>query len=114
MRNKLLDKNGNFITNPKYTEIKKLHKMLSEAGIPHTFEKNMDGWQVCYPDVPRVSDECVMDAIQHYGSYGKDENLLEIMGLLTEEEAEQDSVAGWLTAENVFERIKKHWEEAKK
>lgn len=32
------------------------------------------------------------------------------MGLLTPEEAEQDSVCGWLTADNVFERIKKHWE----
>lgn len=100
------DKNGQYITNPKYTEIKRLHKMLDEAGIPHTFEKFMDGWQVCYPS----NDGRVMDAIQHFGSYGRDQNLLEIMGLLTPEEAQHDSVAGWLTAENVFERIREHYE----
>jgi hypothetical protein len=33
--------------------------------------------------------------------------LLEIKVLLTEEEAERDTIVGWLTAENVFERIKK-------
>jgi hypothetical protein len=31
------------------------------------------------------------------------------MGLLTEEESECDSVVGWLTAEQVFERWHKHW-----
>ena len=29
---------------------------------------------------------------------------------MTPEEIESDSVCGWLTAENVFERIKKHYE----
>lgn len=107
------DESGNFKTNPKYTEIIRLHEMLEKAGIPHGLGKYMDGWQICYPTATRTSKKCVMDAIQHFGSYGKDENLLEIMGLLTEEEAEHDSVAGYLTAENVFERIKKHWEEQK-
>lgn len=56
-----------------------------------------------------------MDAIEHYGSYGKDEDKLEIMGLLTPDEEEHDSVLGYLTAEDVFERIRKHhngeWDE---
>lgn len=101
------DSEGRYITNPKYTEIIRLHEMLDKAGIPHTFEKFMDGWQVCYPQ----GEDCVMDAIQHCGSYGRELNLLEIMGLLTTEEAEHDSVVGWLNAEDVFERIRKHYSE---
>ena len=104
------DENGNFVTNPKYTEIIRLHEMLEEAGIPHTFEKMFDGYQVCYP-VHRNDYHCVMDAIEHHGSYGCDEDLLEIMGLLTPEEEENYSVLGFLTAENVLNRIKAHYEQ---
>jgi hypothetical protein len=50
-----------------------------------------------------------MDAIEHYGSYGNSCDELEIMGLLTPEEVEYDSVVGYLTAEDVFERIRKHY-----
>ena len=105
----IIDENGRYILNNKYTEILKLDKMLDEAEIPHTLERSMDGWQVCYPDV----DNCVADAIEFYGSYGSEENLLEIMGLLTPEEAEHDSVLGHLTAENVFERMRAHYEATK-
>ena len=45
------------------------------------------------------------------GTYGSEEDKLEITGLLTEIEEEEDSVRGWLTAEEVFKRIKKHIEE---
>ena len=49
-----------------------------------------------------------------YG-YGSEKGLLEISGLMTDEEYEKenDSVLGYLTAENVFARIKKHWESEK-
>lgn len=93
--------------NPAYREILKLDQMLTDAHIPHTLRRIFDGWQVCYPN-ERSDDNCVMDAIEHFGSYGKDEDRLEIMGLLTPEEEEGDSVLGHLTAEEVFERIKKH------
>lgn len=106
---KLIDKYGNYILNERYTEILKLDKMLEEAEIPHTLTRSRDGWQVFYPDV----DNCVADAIEFYGSYGSEEDLLEIMGLLTPEEAEHDSVLGHLTAENVFERMRAHYEDAK-
>lgn len=99
------DVTGEWSTNPSYQEILKLNKMLTDANIPHTLDKLFDGWQVCYPTV----DERVMDAIQHYGSYGRDNDTLEIMGLLIPDEAEWDSVAGHLTAEEVFERIRKHY-----
>jgi hypothetical protein len=106
-------------------EIHRLHEMLTEAGIEHTFNDRTPtgyngkinwGYQVCvyYPDGERM-----ISAIEGYGSYGfggwdhgtlgsdeKDGDLIEIMGLLTPEESEHDSVVGYLTAEEVFRRIK--------
>lgn len=101
----------------KYTEIFKLKGMLEKANIPfdwrdgtHIFECiGEEKYQIEYPCTYRDGErECSI--IQGYGTYGAEQNLLEIMGLLTPEESEQDSVCGWLSAENVFERIKKHWE----
>lgn len=46
------------------------------------------------------------DAICHYGSYGYDKGLLEIMGDIVDEKKDGDSVAGWLTAEGVIKRVK--------
>ena len=98
---------GTWNSNPRYKEILKLDKMLSEANISHTLTPNMDGWQVWYPNAN--PSENVMDAIEHSGSYGRECDLIEIMGLLTPEEAQYDSVKGNLTAEDVFERIRKHY-----
>lgn len=95
-----------YFTDPNYKEILKLDNMLTEANIPHTLDKFLDGWQVCYPC--RIGPNTVMDAIEHHGSYGNSDDKLEIMGLLTPEESEYDSVLGHLTAEEVFERIRKH------
>lgn len=96
------DENGNLALNEHYTEIVRLHEMLSDANIPHEFRRMFDGYQIIYPGEVRVSD-----AIQHGGSYGSDQNLVEIMGL-TESE---DGVEGYLTAEDVFERYSRHYAE---
>lgn len=46
-------------------------------------------------------------------SYGHENDCIEISGLLTEEEYSYgDSVKGDLTTEDVFERIKAHWDKA--
>ena len=114
-------------------EIHRLHEMLTEAGIEHKWiDRTPPGWdrleiagkmprvnwgyQICvyYPDGKRM-----ISAIEGYGSYGygsgdhglfgtneKDGDLIEIMGLLTPEEQQYDSVVGYLTAEEVFRRIK--------
>lgn len=58
-----------------------------------------------------VNDEdgnYLWDAICHYGSYGYEEGLLEIYGSIVDIEKENDSVVGWLTAEDVIKRIEQH------
>lgn len=105
----LFDADGKYITDNRYQEILRLDAMLTEKQIPHTCQKFMDGWQVIYPE---DGEKRVMDAIEHFGSYGEEEDLLEIMGLLTPEEEKDDNVLGYLTAEEVCKRIEQHWEEA--
>lgn len=102
---------------PKYTEIFKLKEMLTSSGIPfdyrddtHIFEYiGEEKYQIEYP-CSYHNGERICSIVQGSGTYGAEQNLLEIMGLLTPEESKQDSVCGWLSADNVFERIKKHWE----
>ena len=94
-----------YTINHEYREILRLEKMLANAGIPFEITQFLDGWQICYPEF----NERVVSVIEHMGSYGHKEDLLEIMGLLTKEEEEYDSVKGYLSADNVFSRIRYHW-----
>ena len=96
-----------------YTEIFKLKEMLKKAKIPFVWKEHKDfrnGYQILYPV---RGDKNVCSVIEHTFSYGNEKDLLEIMGLLTKEEKENDSVLGFLTAENVFKRIEKHYKEHK-
>ena len=74
---------GKYITDQFYREILRLDRMLCNEGIPHVLQKHTDGWQIIYP---KDGEERIMDAIENFGSYGSDKDLLEIMGLLTPEE----------------------------
>lgn len=94
--------------NINFAEFDKLELMLVEAGIPYDKERLLGGKHLFYPC---RGDNTICSVILHCGSYGREEGLLEIMGLLTDEELEYDTVAGSLTADDVFSRIKKHWEE---
>lgn len=89
----------------RYKEIFRLKEMLEKAGIPFRFRE-------LYEDVPRfhgyqleyfVGSKRIYSVIEHGASYGHDVDLLEIMG--------EADVAGWLTAEDVFKRIKQHYDE---
>lgn len=84
----------------KYKEIFKLKKMLEKEKIPFEFLKfnGTFGYQI------RLNENC--DVIEHKGSYGEEQDLLEIMGAMTEEEMLHDSVLGYLTAKEVFKRFK--------
>lgn len=102
---------GVYEQNPRYKEILRLHNMLDKERIPHYLRRNFDGWQITYPCFPPPDEKIVVSVIEHFGSYGQSDDKLEIMGLLTQDEQEYDSVVGWLTAEDVFGRIQKHWRE---
>ena len=91
--------------NEKYKEILRLDKMLDEAGIYHELFRIWDGWGIIYYG---HGDNEVSDAVEHKGSYGHSDDKLEIMGLVDDDIC--DSVQGCLSAKNVFDRWKKHWE----
>lgn len=93
-------------------EIERLHEMLLAEGIEHE-------WIDCTSDLDRChgidrgyqilvwqGDSILVSAIQNDSSYGGNHDLIEICGLLTPEEKKFDTVAGWLTADDVFSRIK--------
>lgn len=93
----------------KYNEILKLKEMLESAKIPFGFKKLHGGYHIVYT---ADSNKRICSVIEHDFSYGREKDLLEIQGLMTKEELEetQDTVLGYLTAAEVFQRIKNHWE----
>ena len=99
----------------EYAEIHRLREMLDKENIPYEFNTLYDGFHLCYPRMNKTKDDHsrVCSVIEHDFSYGSHKDLLEIMGLLTDEEAKYDEVVGYLTAEDVFARIKKHYDEVK-
>lgn len=88
-------------TNPLY----KLAEMLRNAGIPCEMRYNpfTNSNVLYYP----IKEERKADAIYFWGSYGYDEGLLEVGGEIVEID---DEVEGYVSAEEVFRRIKKLWE----
>lgn len=118
----------------KYKEIFKLKKMLEDAEIPFSWIENWDydeeklknfkkiapdlieHYQICYPVFD--PDHRWISVIEGFGTYGAEQDRLEIMGGFTpwemyEQDLNEGSVMGYLTANNVFNRIKKNWEERK-
>lgn len=106
-----------------FCEIFKLHKMLDEAGIQHDFRDetppiNPIGaptlfhakYHIYYPsfeDWGRGPIKYACSVIEGFSTIGGEKNRLEIMGLLTNEEEKRGyCVVGYLTAKDVFERIK--------
>ena len=90
------------------TEMKKLIVMLREAKIPFELTEDVcknPANQVWYP----CREESVCDVICHEFSYGGTEGLLEIMGLV-DENSEDFEFEGYLTADEVYRRIKRHYE----
>lgn len=91
--------------------------MLTEARIFHLFHDRFPsegdlgkygGYQIIVFD---KDGERMVSAIEGMGTYGAEDDLIEIMGLLTPEEEECDSVRGHLTAQEVFDRIVAHKDE---
>ena len=91
------------------SEMRKLQRMLDEANISYDIRKIFSGEQIEYfGHNDRTKKGRVCSIICHEYSYGSDIELLEIMGFaLTDSD---DGVEGYLTAEEVFDRIKKDWD----
>lgn len=106
---------------PAANEMDRLEEMLIDAEIPYLMRGRS---QICYYPphsymtingtpiffgYPKPRPVC--SVICRPGSYGFEEGLLEISGLMTAEERMQteDFVLGHLTAENVFARIQAHY-----
>lgn len=90
-----------------FTEFAKVMKYLVENNIPCELKSRFGGY-LCF--VPST-EEKEFDFICHKYSYGHQKGLIEITGsIITDEESKFDSVVGWLTADNVIERIKKYQE----
>ena len=112
---------GGFAEGNTSGELEKLDHLLTEAGVP--FENF--GMQICYygPEGrPKPKDSnvwqgsgvgAVCSVIAN--GYGSSEGFLEISGLMTQEEMDRvhDTVLGYLTAEDVFARIRAHYESCK-
>lgn len=83
--------------------------MLEKEHIPFSFKPLFDGFHIVYPEKGRR----LCSVIEHKGSYGNEDDLLEIKGLLTDDEMLVDDVLGFLSAEKVFGRIKADFETRK-
>lgn len=88
---------------PEITHVDKLIAMLETTNIPFEITENNGRPQVWYPN----QAQAVCDAICHWGSYGHEKGLIEIMGLVQGD----DTVEGNLTAQEVFNRIQQHYED---
>ncbi len=92
-------------------EIDRLALLLERDNIPFEREEvntvpSIELTRIHYP----CDKDFVCSAIQGDYTYGGRENLIEIMGLLTDEERQFDDVRGYLTADEVFRRIKADWD----
>ena len=86
-------------------EMSKLIALLENAHVPYETRPHWSGSiQIGYPNF----ENTVCDVIYFPGSYGYGQGLLEIMGLVDEEEV-GEGVEGYLTAVEVFQRIFKHY-----
>ena len=90
----------------KDEELDKLAFYLSEHGYNYKRrtpnEKDSRNSVVVYDE----NGKYLWDAICFYGSYGFEDGLLEIYGnIVTDEEREIDNVVGYLTAEDIINRL---------
>ena len=88
-------------------EMDKLRNMLDVDRINYRYfsENNIEHIKV-YNDIYEV-----VSVIYGDGTYGYESGLLEIMGLLTKKEQKRDTVVGSLTARQIYNRIKRYFNE---
>lgn len=84
-------------------EMIKLIEILTKSCIPFEITACWGAPQVWYPN----REHAVCDVVCHKFSYGGKDGLLEVMGLVDKEKV-GDEVEGYLTAEEVANRISEH------
>ena len=98
------------------SEMDKLDKYLAEHGYKYTRsqKKGNFGFSGLILDneyernqiiVYGENDERLWDAICHYGSYGYEQGLIEVMGKDVVSPDIEDEVEGWLTADDIIKRL---------
>lgn len=88
------------------SELDKLENFLKENGIEYERIDEEGTWGRHQIVVFGKDGQKGWDAICQRGSYGFEEGLLEIYGIIVDRKKDGDSVVGWLTAEEVINRIK--------
>ena len=96
-------------------ELDKLEAYLKEHGYDYDRIDNRHGWDdfhqiIVYHKLDDGERIRQWDAICHPYSYGGPEGLLEIYGSIVDEEKYEDSVVGWLTAEDIIRIIEEDQE----
>ncbi len=90
--------------NYDYTELNKLEEYLSKRKKHYHRIPILDGQQIV---VMNKSGKVIWDAVIHFGSYGHEKGLLEIMGAIVDSESVGDTVLGNLTSDKIIELIER-------
>lgn len=97
----------------KMSEMDKLEKYLILKGYRYKRFEETNVSEIMGEDIGRKQivvykdGKRSWDAICNYGSYGYAEGLLEIMGDIVDIGKDGDSVVGWLTAQDVINRLER-------
>ena len=91
------------ILNPRYQAILEVDRLLTEENIPHELLRLIDGWKIAYPK----QDGCQFDVIEHCGSYGHENDLMEAFGYSI------DDVEGRLSVDDAMKLFRKVHKELK-
>lgn len=83
---------GKFVPSSNYKAIKRLYNKMVGRGFVELV-RNFDGWQV---NIYNAKGKFIGDAIEHSGSYGHQEDLIEVYGFKLKEPV------GYLTVEEAY------------
>lgn len=92
------------MNNYNLTNFRKVAEYLTANKIKYELDICGNGWQIGVPRLPRHGD-CDFDIITH--GYGHEAGLLEVMGCISENE--WDDVEGWLSGNEVIDRIERNY-----
>lgn len=98
---------ADFLHNTDCSELFYLLGLLEGGAVPYEIEFLYGGVHIGYPVLDR--DFVVCSVVLHKYSYGHEDGLFEIMGLLTEEEKKHDGVVGSLHAYDAYTRLREDW-----